>query len=130
MKLTFPIAAAFALILSASLARAQSELSLQWEPNAPAERVEGYKVWLKVTTPAPATPEGTPAPPVESWKLIGQTAGDVTRFTIQKVPAGTSVYAVSAFNSIRESERSDELSDTPIQAPKGLSIVITVRVNP
>lgn len=117
MKLT---AAALALILSAGSAAAQ--ISLEWDPNAPAEGVTGYKVWQKVTTPAvpPATE------PVITWRLIGQTATPVTKFTVQKVPAGTTVYTVTAFSPGGESGRSNEASNTLLTAPGKLRVATVV----
>lgn len=110
-----------ALLLSAASALAQ--ISLEWDPNAPVEGVTGYKVWQKVITPPvpPATE------PTVTWKLIG-TATE-PRHTIAKVPAGTTVYAVTAYSPGGESERSNEVSSTFIRPPGKLRIV-TVTVTP
>jgi len=125
MKLSL-IASIAALLLSAGLASAQNSVTLQWDPNSAAEEVAGYKLYQKVVT-APVPPATTP--PVVTWKLVGQTAANVTKFTVQNIAPGTTTYAVTAFKGDTESDRSNEVSNTLLLAPKGLKIV-TIAVTP
>jgi len=121
------LTATLALLLSAGLAAAQNSVSLEWDPNPPAEGVSGYRIYQKITTPAPGPIGGTTPPPAITWKLVG-TATE-PKFTVPNVPAGTTTYTVTAFNPGGESGRSNEAQATLLSAPAKLRVV-TVIVTP
>jgi hypothetical protein len=115
------ITAALALLLSAGLSMAHT-VQLEWDPNPPGETVTGYKIYEKTASDT--------EPPVITWKLIGQTAANLTKASIE-APAGIHIYAVSAFNALGESERSNEVFASIITPPAGLKIIkVTVTATP
>ncbi len=125
-----PILAAILALLTAGLAQAQNSVQLTWDRN-PEPDILGYRVYQKVTTPAPAPPAGTPPPatplePVVTWTLIGTVPVTLTPatpiFTVKDLPFGAvNAWAVTAFNPWGESYRCREVKyKVPISPPVNL----------
>lgn len=127
MKLPSIIIAA-ALLSAAGFASAQNSVKLTWDPSPPGEGVTGYRVYQRVTTPAPEPPAGTPPPatppaPVVTWKLVATVPVTATPATPVYIVSGlafgaVNAWAVTAFNPWGESSRSKEVAHkVPISPP-------------